>query len=801
MRTRLLPLWALCLTALAGCDGLLDDLSGSLCNPDGTCPDGYYCAQDTGRCQWGTDPNPPPPDGGQDGGTDGGPDGGGCGGVGLSACINDDACCPAGCHANNDNDCQAVCGNGQVEASGGEVCDDSNTLNGDNCDPTCRYFNTMATLSGAAGSRSFADGTRDIARFHGPAGITTEDGGTFFITDSNSSTVRQFARGSVSTLAGLSFFKQSVDGQGSDAGFASPGDVAFLNGVLYVVDAPNGSGSKLRRVALDGGVTTPDAGISLAGLRGIASDGSEMLLVDNTGLRRWSPGTGTTTLLVPETRLTQVAGAPCEDVTEGPEQDMYYLACNRAIVQYSATDGGVALFAGSLSNTGCTDADGGLLSARFTAARSLDWVAVSSSSSRLYIADPSCHTVQQIEKGKVSTAAGTPGSPGYVNSTNPLTARFNRPFAVETFSPFLGEPTVFVTDSNNAALRSITPQGTFTVAGSPPNTTFTYADAGTEARYTQVSVLAVDGKAGVLYAYSPSARRLFTVDLETGASTEVLAFTGSVVPVGIAVLSDSTVYLAMNNRTVVRLDTSSSPPTLLLVAGQVNSTSPPQDGPLTNAILTPSDMISHTTTEIFFIDQSARTVRKIDLPNGVVTTLAGGNTGSDGGTQGMVDGVGANARFVSPKGLTTDGKNLYLLDGLNPQFPRSVVRKVDLATNTVSTLAGDPLAQGPGGARDGVGSAARFAGAAGLTTDGRVLFISDPGGGYGQPDLTSPAIRMLDLSTLQVTTTVGTRGQWTLRNASGTNAAINAPGPIGFDPVGKQILFFDSEEGVFQRLR
>ncbi len=45
----------------------------------------------------------------------------------ISGCANDDACCPAGCNANNDNDCDPFCGNSVVET--GEVCDG-------NC-PTC----------------------------------------------------------------------------------------------------------------------------------------------------------------------------------------------------------------------------------------------------------------------------------------------------------------------------------------------------------------------------------------------------------------------------------------------------------------------------------------------------------------------------------------------------------------------------------------------------------------------------------------------------------------------------------------
>ena len=38
-----------------------------------------------------------------------------------TTCMNGDGCCPPACHANNDNDCRAECGNGVVES--GETCD------------------------------------------------------------------------------------------------------------------------------------------------------------------------------------------------------------------------------------------------------------------------------------------------------------------------------------------------------------------------------------------------------------------------------------------------------------------------------------------------------------------------------------------------------------------------------------------------------------------------------------------------------------------------------------------------------
>lgn len=53
----------------------------------------------------------------------------------ITGCANDDGCCPAGCNANNDDDCSSICGNGIVEE--GEQCDDGNSIDGDGCSAVC----------------------------------------------------------------------------------------------------------------------------------------------------------------------------------------------------------------------------------------------------------------------------------------------------------------------------------------------------------------------------------------------------------------------------------------------------------------------------------------------------------------------------------------------------------------------------------------------------------------------------------------------------------------------------------------
>ena len=53
-------------------------------------------------------------------------------------------------------------------------------------------------------------------------------------------------------------------------------------------------------------------------------------------------------------------------------------------------------------------------------------------------------------------------------------------------------------------------------------------------------------------------------------------------------------------------------------------------------------------------------IRKVVIATGKVTTLAGGPVTTR--ISSSVDGTGNNARFVTPIGITTDGRGLYLTD-------------------------------------------------------------------------------------------------------------------------------------------
>jgi hypothetical protein len=59
-----------------------------------------------------------------------------------TACVNGDGCCPGGCDATNDSDCQPSCGNGVVEP--GETCDPPSSC------PVCNNPYTCYTTTGSA---------------------------------------------------------------------------------------------------------------------------------------------------------------------------------------------------------------------------------------------------------------------------------------------------------------------------------------------------------------------------------------------------------------------------------------------------------------------------------------------------------------------------------------------------------------------------------------------------------------------------------------------------------------------------
>jgi hypothetical protein len=119
-------------------------------------------------------------------------------------------------------------------------------------------------------------------------------------------------------------------------------------------------------------------------------------------------------------------------------------------------------------------------------------------------------------------------------------------------------------------------------------------------------------------------------------------------------------------------------------------------------------------TDLYVADTLNHTIRKITA-TGDVTTIAG-LPGSANNTH--LDGPVADARFTALYGITTDGTNLYVTEGLS-----NTIRKIVISTGNVSTIAG---AVGVSGSADSAtGTSAQFNQPMGITTDGSNLYVAD----------------------------------------------------------------------------
>ena len=162
-------------------------------------------------------------------------------------------------------------------------------------------------------------------------------------------------------------------------------------------------------------------------------------------------------------------------------------------------------------------------------------------------------------------------------------------------------------------------------------------------------------------------------------------------------------------------------------------------------------------TNLYVADYTNNLIRKIVIATGVVTTVAGGGCNS-----GPLDGTGAAACFVAPTGITTDGTNLYVADNFNDR-----IRKVDPVTGAVTTIAGNGTAT----FSDGIGTAAGFFRPSGITTDGTNLYVTDTN---------FNRIRKIVIATSEVTTLAGS-GVAAVTDGTGAAAAFLHPYGITTD--------------------
>jgi sugar lactone lactonase YvrE len=586
---------------------------------------------------------------------------------------------------------------------------------------------TVSTFAGLAGSSGSADGTGSAARFFQPAGVAVDSAGNVYVADSGNHTIRKInSCGVVSTLAGLAGSSGSADGTGSAASFSFPAGMAVDSaGNIYVADSGN---STIRKITPAGVVST------LAGLAG--SSGS----TDDTG---------------DAARFFQPYGVAVDSAG-----NVYVADSGNYTIRKITPSRVVSTLAGVAGNRGSTDGTGGGASFSFPQAVAVD------SAGNVYVADTSNYTIRAITpSGVVSTLAGLAGNRGSADGTGNA-ARFDFPNGVAVDSA----GNVYVTDTVNNTIRTITPSGVVNTFAGLAGSLGSGDGTGSAASFTSPQGVAVDSAgnvyvadtgnytirkitpSGVVSTFAGLARNSGSAD-GTGSAARFFQ------PAGVAVDGSGNVYVAdSGNYTIRKITSAGLVSTLAGVARSLGSADGTGNAARFN---NPFGVAVDSAGNVYVADTNNSTIRKI-TPSGVVSTLAG-----LAGSSGSADGVSGAARFFQPAGVAVDSTgNVYVADTIN-----NTIREIT-PSRIVSTLAG--LA-GSVGSADGPGNAARFNNPFGVAVDNASnVYVADS---------INNTIRKITPSGI-VSTLAGLAGSRGSADSTGSAVRFTSPNGVAVDSAG-----------------
>ena len=497
--------------------------------------------------------------------------------------------------------------------------------------PVAAQYYVASTVAGNGQLQpGSADGSPALtARLVSPRYATTAANGDLFISDSYFNQIyRVTPAGALTLVAGAG--RQGFAGDGGPATAAlldSPGPlVTDAAGNLYIGDQANG---RIRRVTPAGVIST------------LANVGSVLgLTFDAAGNLYFTPnGSHTVRVLAPDGVTRVLAGTG----TAG-----------------FSGDGGPAASATLNQPTGL----------RFD------------SEGNLYIADSQNQRIRRVAaNGTITTVAGN-GTAGFTGDSGPATAA-----ALATPSDVAIDATnsLYIADTANGRIRVVNRQGVIvTVAGGG----LSYADgAALSAQLPGLLSLTFDRNGGLILT-APAARQvrryaqqmLTTVAGQAPAPTLVTEAATALTlldPVNVALDANRNLYIAdtTDNR-ILRMNPAGS---VSAFAGNGFFGLDGNNGPAAAAqVGAPRGMAFDGSGNLWLSSGAGATIRRVTAA-GVISLIGGGRAGfaGDGGPV-------ANALFLAPSSVALDAAgNIFVADAGNHR-----VRRIDGATNRVSTLAG-----------------------------------------------------------------------------------------------------------------
>lgn len=181
----------------------------------------------------------------------------------------------------------------------------------------------------------------------------------------------------------------------------------------------------------------------------------------------------------------------------------------------------------------------------------------------------------------------------------------------------------------------------------------------------------------------------------------------------------------------------------------------------------PVAVVEDTLGNVYFADLNNQRIRKIDVSTNFISTLAGTGVAGFSGD----GGIGTSAQLNNPTGVAVyKTQSLYIADRSNHR-----IRKIDLATGNITTIAGTGVA-----GFSGDGSAATAA-----QLNNPTSVIVDNSGNIYITDLSNHRIRKITIATGNINTIAGTgTAGFSGDGAAATAAQINSPAGIALDTSG-----------------
>ncbi len=388
-----------------------------------------------------------------------------------------------------------------------------------------------------------------------------------------------------------------------------------------------------------------------------------------------------------------------------------------------------------------------------------------------YVADTWNHTIRRITPAAaVTNFSGGGGNFGNSDGTGSA-ARFNYPHGMGLD----GQGNLYVSDSGNASIRQVSPDGRVSTHVRLPTTQYwgLYADAFN-------NLIVTDRTSHTLRVFSLSNPSLYEDLGISGRSGSADGnFTVATFNQPYAVATDPNfayIYVAdAGNHVIRRIVFTPTAITVSTVAGAAGTSGSTNGTGASARFNFPQGIATDRSGNLYVADTNNHTIRRI-TPAGVVTTFAG-----TAGSSGSTNATGASARFSSPSAIAVDATGtIYVADnGTN------LIRKITPA-GAVTTIGGSTAT--PYFA-EGTGSVARFNEpiAIGVDRDGAV-YVVDSGNNVvmkgvldATPLITAPPQSLPVLPGAPVTLTVGATGgglsyQWRLNgvNISGATSATYA---------------------------